>query len=725
MELLPAYDLDITPEHAPKRDLAPRPTLEEAIDALYCPSGTHRTRRRILEDRSTAVYTYRTLFADPKALDSLAARAGVTPTELLDEAYYFAKVLSGEAPAPVPQPRVRTEAPKPVQKAVASTTARTTPQPFLRRKSIQLSVAFLAPALFLVSLSTTSERAVGLTVETTASVDDSESTDQVIALATNPAPPSPTQPASEPTIAAAVAATPIETEPSSQPAPSSTPAPAATSTAPAVANETVDDTPAPAGANTAEVLEADNEPESQVAAEPQAPQQEQQQEQQQEAVVVQVVDESEDRAPRRPTLTPDDVQDRPSSEPAPVAPTVQPAPSRTPIVAEPTTTNPSGLWCEVANDVIRWSDGGRTATFRVNGDWFNTPDPSEVSIRVPGATSSSNQYVLRAWEADDVSYEDVTCNRVTTTAHPDIPAPTVPTTTTTAPAQRVPFTCELRDPIGIPGGPVQFGFNVDQWAQDRVDYWNELESVPGSGRLIAHEFKSFFKPINTGLYQWHIDEGRDLLLTWNGTNASQILNGSNDEWIRQHARELSSLSDTIKLRFWHEPDVRYKVNWIEGDPQNFIDSWHYVRQIFAEENANNIEWVWCPTAWNWDEQGALFYPGDAHVDWICADGYSGFDLDRPLEPIADQFTAFQRWADQHPTKPIIIAEFGATARGPGERAEWVRGIDDWVNASPNIRAVVYFDFDNRAVQPWDWRIRTEPDAWQAVKDLLSSAPFGN
>ena len=272
---------------------------------------------------------------------------------------------------------------------------------------------------------------------------------------------------------------------------------------------------------------------------------------------------------------------------------------------------------------------------------------------------------------------------------------------------------------------MQLGFNVDLWGNDRTNYWNALEATPGKGRLIAHEFKSFDKPINTALYQWHIDEGRDLLLTWNGTNASEILDGSNDEWIREHAREIRSLSDTIKLRFWHEPDVRYKADWIDNDPQNFIDSWNYVRQIFVEENATNVEWVWCPTAWNWEEQGARFYPGDAHVDWICADGYSGWVDSEPLGHVQEAFTEFQAWADQHSSKPILIAEFGATSRGPGERAEWVNGIDEWVNASPNIRAIVYFDFDrNPNGEPYDWRLRTEPDAWQAMLNVLSSAPFG-
>ncbi len=318
-----------------------------------------------------------------------------------------------------------------------------------------------------------------------------------------------------------------------------------------------------------------------------------------------------------------------------------------------------------------------------------------------------------------------------TTTAPAAQSATVTTTTvsrapntTAAPAAASP-TNQLPAPIGIPGGAVQMGFNVDLWGQDRTDYWNDLESVPGNGRLIAHEFKSFTRPISTDLYAWHLNEGRDLLLTWNGTDAGSILNGSYDEWIREHAQELSSLPGTVMLRFWHEPDVSHKQAWIDGDPQQFIDSWMYVRRIFVEEGAvDNIEWVWCPTAWNWAEQGARYYPGDANVDWICADGYSGWDLNAPLDPIQEAYTDFQAWADQHSNKPILIAEFGAGERSPGERAEWVAGIPSWVNASPNIRAVVYFDYDMRAHgEIYDWRLRTEPDAWQAMMDVLSSAPF--
>ncbi len=387
---------------------------------------------------------------------------------------------------------------------------------------------------------------------------------------------------------------------------------------------------------------------------------------------------------------------------------------------------PDGPWCQVevrqTDGLIRWNDEGKTTVFRRNDTWFHTPADAAQAVRIPESVNTNDTYVMRLWGGGTT---DITCSFVSTA---DVQTAVTEQTNNTPPAPAEPEVATVENlptPIAVPGGPVQMGFSADLWADDRTNYWNDLEAVPGNGRLIAHEFKSFTKDIKTDVYRWHLESGRDLLLTWNGTDAETILNGSHDDWIRQHARELRSLPGTVMLRFWHEPDVSHKRAWIDNDPQQFIDSWLYVRQIFVEENARNIEWVWCPTAWNWDEQGARYYPGDANVDWICSDGYTGWDLDAPLTDIAEAYTAFQAWADQRPNKPILIAEFGAGQRGPGDRAEWVRGIRDWVADSPNIRAVVYFDVDRRPHgEIYDWRLRTEPDAWAAMMDVLSSAPFG-
>ena len=438
----------------------------------------------------------------------------------------------------------------------------------------------------------------------------------------------------------------------------------------------------------------------------------------------------------------------PSSPPPATSDATTPTNGPAQVPSSPATTNPNdqaatttttpttnAAWCQIevraSDGVIRWNDQGRTAVLRVNDAWFHTPDPEAQVVLIPDVVDTSDEYILRLWGNGTDDVECTYTGQTTETPAAEnrdvivAPAPTTaaPTTTTTSIPAAVAFTA-LPAPIGVPAGPPQFGFAAGLWGQDRTDYWNNLDAVPGTGRLIAHEFKSFTKEVNTDLYRWHMQSGRDLLLTWNGTDAEGVLNGSHDDWIRHHARELKSLPDTVMLRFWHEPDVSHKLAWIDNDPQQYIDSWMHVRRIFAEEQALNVEWVWCPTAWNWAERGSQFYPGDANVDWLCADGYSGWDLNAPLPDVENAFTSFQAWANQRPHKPILVAEFGAGERGPGDRAEWIAGIPDWVQASPNIRAVVYFDVDMRPNgEIYDWRIRTEPDAWEATIDVLTSAPF--
>ena len=432
----------------------------------------------------------------------------------------------------------------------------------------------------------------------------------------------------------------------------------------------------------------------------------------------------------------------PAASPAstPTGSPASPAPITVGSTAPAAQAQVAGAWCHIeireSDGVIRWNDEGRTSVFRLNDAWFHTPDPDAQAVIIPDPVDTGDEYILRLWTGGT---DDIVCTFsslpttnpaptnqeiVVAAPAPTTAAPTTTTTTTTTIPEAVAFTA-LPAPIRTPSGPPQIGFAVDVWGDERTNYWNDLSATPGAGRLIAHEFKSFIKPVNTDLYRWHMQSGRDLLLTWNGTDAETILNGSHDDWIRHHAQELKSLPGTVKLRFWHEPDVSHKRAWIDNDPQQFIDSWMHVRRLFVEEQALNIEWVWCPTAWNWNEQGARYYPGDANVDWICADGYSGWDLNAPVTPVENAYRDFQAWANQRPHKPILVAEFGVSQRAPEERAEWIAGIPSWVQASSNIRAVVYFDIDRRPNgEIYDWRIRNEPQAWNAMLNVISSAPFG-
>ena len=87
----------------------------------------------------------------------------------------------------------------------------------------------------------------------------------------------------------------------------------------------------------------------------------------------------------------------------------------------------------------------------------------------------------------------------------------------------------------------------------------------------------------------------------------------------------------LMLRFGHEMNGDW-YGWSGARnggslaaPEQFVATWQYVHRRFTSAGATNVTWVWCvnhesvPNAsWNVPEN---YYPGDAYVDWTCADGY--------------------------------------------------------------------------------------------------------
>src|SRR5260370_40588622 len=115
------------------------------------------------------------------------------------------------------------------------------------------------------------------------------------------------------------------------------------------------------------------------------------------------------------------------------------------------------------------------------------------------------------------------------------------------------------------------------------------------------------------------------------------------------------------MEFRHEMD-RPNVQWAVHGPQNYIKAWDHIRTIFTQVGATNVGWVWCPTGYGFSVGRAqAFYPGNAEVDWVCADVY-GFT---PRQSLREAAQPFLNWA-AHTGKPIIIGEF-ATGVAPSAR----------------------------------------------------------
>lgn len=238
--------------------------------------------------------------------------------------------------------------------------------------------------------------------------------------------------------------------------------------------------------------------------------------------------------------------------------------------------------------------------------------------------------------------------------------------------------------------------DTDYTPQGRIDAVTQFEKATGRKLDIVQTYHPWDDDFPDATDKWAVDSGRMLLLSWAGTDTRVIQSGRYDNLIRQRAREVKALGKPIFLRWRWEMD-RPNLQASIWTPQDFIAAWRHIRTIFAEEQATNVSWVWCPTAAGFSDtdRAAPYYPGDSDVDWLCADVYTGQKLDTFQEAAA----GFLAWAKGHPGKPIMIGEWATSDRFPGGQTAWLDQAQKTAKDNPSIKALVYFDSDDKSKGP--------------------------
>lgn len=276
----------------------------------------------------------------------------------------------------------------------------------------------------------------------------------------------------------------------------------------------------------------------------------------------------------------------------------------------------------------------------------------------------------------------------------------------------------------IPLQGTLFGAWVQAPPDRRQAAISEQEQVLGRPFDIVHDFHGFAEPFPTEFDRWAA-ASRTLFLSWNGTKASSILDGSQDTMIRTRARALRDLHAPVLLRFWWEMNTQEKAAW--ADPSQFVAAWRHVRTLFAEEGADRVSWVWCPTSEAFaptpghpDGDAQRWWPGDEWVDWVCADGYNFAPAvaGAAYRSFDEIFASFHQWA-RRTGKPMMIGEFGVLERNPGEKPRWLSQTTAALTGPyADLSAVVYFD-SRRTVNGGvrDWRVTTSPSSEEAFRAL--------
>jgi hypothetical protein len=145
-------------------------------------------------------------------------------------------------------------------------------------------------------------------------------------------------------------------------------------------------------------------------------------------------------------------------------------------------------------------------------------------------------------------------------------------------------------------------------------------------------------------------------------------------------------------------------------PSGYIAAWRHIWTIFRVQRADNVAFVWCPSA-NKSPYAANFvdyYPGNSYVDWIGGDAYSTAYQARPNFP--KLWKPFYDWArTTDPAAPIMVAETGAGIDAIGSQKGQIQTtyLESALNAIANhgpmdaIQAFIYFDGPSPQGSSWD------------------------
>jgi len=272
-------------------------------------------------------------------------------------------------------------------------------------------------------------------------------------------------------------------------------------------------------------------------------------------------------------------------------------------------------------------------------------------------------------------------------------------------------------PLGRPGMTAWDNWSTQVGKRTAYIMWYTDWSTPFQGFGVTNAYSRGSIPVIT----WEM-KNRSRTISY-----ADVLSGKWNKYIDTWAAAAKTDGREIFVRFGHEMNGDW-YGW--GGAQNggnaqaaqsFISMWRFVRDRFTAKGVTNVTWVWCPNhesvpnaAWNQPEN---YYPGDAYVDWICADGYnwgtsqtwsSWRTFDEVFGPIYSRVTAIA------PSKPFMVGEFASSEAG-GSKAAWITDAAGRIPSQyPQIRAFIWFNMNKET----DWRVESSAASLSAFKSAF-------
>ena len=273
----------------------------------------------------------------------------------------------------------------------------------------------------------------------------------------------------------------------------------------------------------------------------------------------------------------------------------------------------------------------------------------------------------------------------------------------------------------------------------------ELEDQLGVALPMVRTFGDWDDSIGQDkpLHRWIRDGGRELMASvkprrengqevpWrniaNAQPGSKVYNEMLDL-----ARGAKNFGEPMILGFHHEPE--HAKNQSFGDSNDYKAAFRKLHDVFDSAGVTNVRFAWIMTAWSF-EVGDIhpndrriaqrWYPGDDVVDYISVQEYNWAtcrDNNDSWESLEDGLEPFMRFARTHPSKKLILSEFGSPEGPSGDKADWIddaRSLFKKTEYKNRFAAILYFHFDDRASgnHSCDWWLDSSTSSLQAARRL--------
>lgn len=192
-----------------------------------------------------------------------------------------------------------------------------------------------------------------------------------------------------------------------------------------------------------------------------------------------------------------------------------------------------------------------------------------------------------------------------------------------------------------------------------------------------------------------------------------IANGLHDAALRRWARDMRDYAKPIYLTILQHVDRNWALSSAVangGIPQDVPRAWQHVRDVFQQEKALNVAWVWSPADPIHD---SAYAPPASTIDVTLLSL-----INYPNTPWADPQKALAELTARYPKMPLFI-EVSANGQ-PTQKADWLRKAGAAIAATPNVHAFLYHEGspspDAQLADHLPWSLASDPQSLQAMRD---------